>query len=103
MTYDEWVQVYGEPVTIEVHTLREGSAALLEWRELQAQRRLWTVVESSEDDEWYIVPGAHVVNRMHYLATPRPHAPACSDEVPMGMTMDDPTYSESEDGDALPF
>lgn len=37
------------------------------------ENHLWTVVESGCDDDLWITPGFHYVNRICYLVTERPH------------------------------
>jgi hypothetical protein len=93
--YTDWVRQYGEPVSIDPST---SAAALAEWRDLLDQRRLWTVIEG-EDDDLFIVNGAHVVNRIDYLSTPRAWAEGAMIEVPMDLQ---PEPSEEAD-DGMPF
>jgi len=94
--YADWLRQYGEPVSIDPST---SAAALAEWRDLLDQRRLWSVIEG-EDDDLYVVNGAHVVNRIEYLSTPRAWAEGAIIEVPMDLRPDD---AEQEADDAMPF
>lgn len=37
------------------------------------ENHVWTVVESGSDDDLWITPGIHYVNRICYLVTEKPH------------------------------
>lgn len=70
--WETFTKRYGVPVVIEPEDCRAGCRHEALWREALRTRRLWSVIEDDEGEDWLIGDGNHVVNRLMYLVTPLP-------------------------------
>lgn len=71
LSEDEFWETY-KP--LEGPTGQSGSH-IWEYAELEGipTERVWTIVETGGDDEnWYALPGVHIVNRIGYAVTDKP-------------------------------
>lgn len=56
---------------------RDGTLKHIEWAELEelryyiTEKQIWSVIEA-DNENWYILPGVHAVNRMHFVITNKP-------------------------------
>lgn len=78
LNYDEWVEQY-QPITNRYTDNGSYDNTLFEYNELEVDlikctdcENIWTLV-SGEDEESWIIPGLHIVNRMGYFVTNVPH------------------------------
>ena len=56
---------------------RDATIMQIKWDELEelkyhvSERQIWTAVEA-DNENWYILPGVHTVNRQHFVITNKP-------------------------------
>ncbi len=70
--YETFIQKF-EPEETKENAIKLYETYEQEWKQKAGEECefLWTLVEG-DNDNWYIVPGFHYVNRMNYIITKVP-------------------------------